>query len=142
MGLAQWPRLRPAQATDASALRVLLGDVHPDAHAHADGDPTASAARHTAVLDAGGDGLLGVVMVDVEGVQASLELLAVGPAMRGEGLGGRLLRYAVDVAEDGGAQALRAHPRDAAGDAFLRVHGFAGDGQGALALRLRAPGTG
>lgn len=80
----------------------------------------------SAVAESAGRGIVGAILCGHDGRRAALHHLAVDPAFRGAGLGGRLVQYALD--------ALRAEriPRcniylyddNEAGARFWRKHGW------------------
>jgi amino-acid N-acetyltransferase len=102
------PVLRPATAEDLSSIAHLLTGR---------ALPTAGAREHLGgfVLAAGDSALLGCACVEQYGQVGLLRSVAVAEELAGHGLGGRLVRAALERARAGGLQELYLLTTTAAG---------------------------
>jgi amino-acid N-acetyltransferase len=98
-GLRSW-RLGPPTAEDWPALRSLLADADLPAEGVGPGN-----GRFLVAADAGGR-VWGGVGLEGRAPDVLLRSLVVNPAVRGSGLGGKLLEAAEGMAESAGVQRL------------------------------------
>jgi amino-acid N-acetyltransferase len=112
----QTPAIRAARAEDLGALRALLRTCDLPCE-----DLTPRHLAHFLVAPAD-DGLRGSAGLEPRGEDALLRSLAVQPAARGEGLGGRLLAAVERRAHRAGLQALYLLTTTAA--PFFRDRGY------------------
>jgi ribosomal-protein-alanine N-acetyltransferase len=122
--------VRPALVSDAEAIAAIFEASLPDPWSPA---MIADALKHgcRGVVTEDGDGTIeGVALVQVAVEEAELLQVAVAPAARRRGLGGRLVRAALALAARAGARELflEVRPSNAAARALYAAEGFREEG--------------